>query len=235
MTANRNDGGALIVQFARTQIGKPYSEQSPPGSFADGHLWQPGDPLPLEYDCSGLTHTSAVEVGISAFSPGNANDQWLQRLGGLVPDSEPLRPGDFGAFLGSENTPGYAGHTGIVATYNPATKEGTLVNAYDTQMGVCEIPFTRPQITNGNGLGVLGFYRPANVLPLPPTKTAVPSAQVLASHGYTLMVDHAMAVEAVNNGWQLYVWNGFGFSNAVANEPVGTHEYASVHFRTKHP
>jgi hypothetical protein len=58
---------------------------------------------------------------------------------------------------------GYAGHTGIVENYDPHTRTGTLLNAYDTQKGFCSLFFNRNQTTNeSNGLGVVGFYRPAN-------------------------------------------------------------------------
>lgn len=155
--------GVEMVTFARTQIGKPYSEQSPNGSEGDGHLWYPGEPFPTHYDCSGLIVTVLRRFGFHAISNGTAQDQWKQHLGGIVHSNEELQPGDVGAFLGIENIPGYAGHTGLVATYNHAKRTGTLINAYDTERGVCEIPFNRDQIHNlSNGLGVVGFYRPAN-------------------------------------------------------------------------
>ena len=171
MTFTRQNGGAAIVKFALTQVGKGYSEQSPSGSEGDGHLWYPGEPLPTVYDCSGFVCTCLRSVGIHAISNGNAQDQWKQHLGGIIPAQNPLMPGDVGAFLGSENVPGYAGHTAIVVTYDHVSRVGTLVNAYDTEKGVCEIAFDRPQVHNGNnGLGVLGFYRPANRFPSDPPR-----------------------------------------------------------------
>jgi hypothetical protein len=105
----------------------------------------------------------ARSAGLGAFSNGNANDQWRQHLGGIVHPSHRLLPGDLGFFLGSDNTPGYAGHTGIVESFNHLTHTGVLLNAYDTEMGFCRINFSRLQKTNeSNGLGVVGFTRPAN-------------------------------------------------------------------------
>jgi cell wall-associated NlpC family hydrolase len=160
------NGGAAIVDTARLLLGINYSEESPNGSDGDGHDWMPGDPWPLELDCSGLVTVVCRRVGLFSISNGNANDQWQQRLGGLVHPSEDLKPGDIGAFLGSKNVPGYAGHTGVVVGYDRLTRQGILLSAYTTATGVCEIPMNRDQVNNGtNGLGVIGFYRPANRFP----------------------------------------------------------------------
>lgn len=133
------------------------------GSDGDGHDWLPGMAWPLDLDCSGTDVVCARSAGLGAFSNGNANDQWRQHLGGIVHPSHRLLPGDFGFFLGSDNTPGYAGHTGIVESFNHLTHTGVLLNAYDTEMGFCRINFSRLQKTNeSNGLGVVGFTRPAN-------------------------------------------------------------------------
>ena len=160
---DRSEGAALIVSTARLLLGTPYSEQAPHGSDGDGHDWTPGDPWPNHLDCSGSVVVCLRRVGLHAISNGSANDQWLQHLGGRVHPSEPLEPGDIGCFMGIENTPGYAGHTGIVAEYNHDTRTGLLLNAYDTASGFIELAFNRNQVHNeDNGLGVVGFYRPAN-------------------------------------------------------------------------
>ena len=230
-TVTRQNAGALLAQFAVTQVGKGYSEQSPAGSDGDGHLWVPGEPYPNVYDCSGLVHTAGTLYGL-AISPGNAQSQWTQHLGGVVVPSQPLVPGDIGSFMGSDNVPGYAGHTGIVISYNAKTRTGIMVNAADPQQGVCESMFIRGQATNVNGLGVIGFYRPANSVPVP---TPAPSPAQLAAHGYVRLLNPAQAHTAQANGWQLLVWNGIGFSNSPANLPKGTPEYASARWRTKNP
>ena len=157
------EAGALIVSTARLLLGTAYSEQSPIGSDGDGHDWMPGEPWPNHLDCSGSVVVVCRRAGFHAISNGSANDQWLQHLGGIVHFNEPLLPGDIGCFMGIENRPGYAGHTGIVENYDPHTRTGTLLNAYDTQKGFCSLFFNRNQTTNeSNGLGVVGFYRPAN-------------------------------------------------------------------------
>ena len=232
MTVNRLTAGAAIVKFAQSQIGKGYSEQSPAGSDGDGHLWKPGDPLPNVYDCSGLVRTSCAYIGLLAMSEGNAQNQWAQHLGGIVPPQIALMPGDIGSFMGSDNVAGYAGHTGIVVSYNATTRTGTMVNAADPQQGVCESMFIRDQASNQNGLAVIGFYRPADSLAVP---TAAPTAIELAQHGYVRLLNPTQAATAIRNGWQLYVWNTIGFSNSPAHLPAGTPEYASVHWNTKNP
>lgn len=159
----RQTAAALIVSTGLVLLGTVYSMQSPQGSDGDGHDWMPGDPWPTFLDCSGFVVVCLRRAEFGAINNGNANDQYLQHLGGLVHPSLPLQPGDVGSFLGAENIPGYAGHTGIVSRYDERTRTGTLVNAYNQVLNTCEIPFNRDQTTNGdNGLGVLGFYRPVN-------------------------------------------------------------------------
>ena len=82
--------------------------------------------------------------------------------------------------------------------------------------------------------------RPALALPLPyipPQPTKFPSPQTLASHGYMLMVTGSDAIEALANGWKLYMWNTLGFTDVstLGPLPLGTHEFASIHYRTKNP
>lgn len=159
----KEQAAKLIVSTAVDLLGTRYSEQSPVGSDGDGHDWMPGDPWPNHLDCSGSIVVCLRRAGFKAISNGNAEDQWKQHLGGIVHPNEPLEPGDIGCFLGIENIPGYAGHTGIVETFNHTLHTGTLLNAYDTQKGFCRLPFNRLQVTNEtNGLGVVGFYRPVN-------------------------------------------------------------------------
>jgi hypothetical protein len=71
--------------------------------------------------------------------------------------------------------------------------------------------------------------------PPAPKKTANPTAAQLAAHGYVLMANPSEALIACKNGWQLFVWNGIGFSNAAVNLPAGTHEYASKNYKTHNP
>lgn len=163
MSDNSVAAGDQIVDVAMAMLGRHYSEESPSGSDGDGHLWERGEAYPDYLDCSGLVVVSLVAVGIIAINRGTAQSQWQQHLGGRIPANVDLMAGDVMSFMGINNRVGYAGHTGIVATYNAKTKTGTIVNAYDTLRGVCELPFNRLQRTNEmNGLGVVGAYRPAN-------------------------------------------------------------------------
>jgi hypothetical protein len=165
-TLDQSTGGAEIVDTARLLIGIHYSEESPNGSDGDGHDWMPGDPWPLDLDCSGLVTVVCRRVGLFSISNGNANMQWQQALGGIVHPSEDLKLGDLGFFLGSKNIPGYAGHTGVIVDYDRLTRQGVLLSAYTTADGVCEIAMNRDQVHNeSNGLGVIGFTRPANRFP----------------------------------------------------------------------
>lgn len=171
---NQATAPAAIIALAEHFLGLPYSMQSPPGSFSDGHLWNLGDPYPLVMDCSGEIVVLNVSVGIN-ISRGSAQDQWLaaKAAGWALTNDEDLQPGDTGAFMGAENTPGYAGHTATVYTYDPKTRTGQIIGEYDTAKGSCILPFDRDQLDNGsNGLGVIGFYRQIWSLPPAPKPPA---------------------------------------------------------------
>lgn len=233
MTLNRVTGRARILRVAITQLGKGYSEQSPQGSDGDGHYWSPGEPWPDLFDCSGLVYTCCRAAGI-VISNGNADEQFRQHIGGVVPAGDPLVPGDVGSFMGSDNTPGYAGHTGIVESYDAASGVGTMVNAADTQLGVIRSEFVRSQVSNLNGLGVIGFYRPANALPPPPEPDIVPPTPAeLAARRLTGLPTPADAQLALDNGWPLFVWSGGRFvpQPAPKGDPHTITEYANVAYR----
>jgi hypothetical protein len=245
MPFNQKTGGAAIVAAADIQVGKPYSELGPPGSDDDGHYWQVGEPAPTAFDCSGLTRYATLFVGCPIV-PGDAESQWEQSLGGRVPDNEPLLPGDICAFWGAENVPGYAGHTGIVKSYDTTSGTGMLVNAYDTDFGVCYTPFTRFQPNNeNNGLGWIGAYRPANSLPpapKPPAPPAAPNpskkppnAAQLKQTNLVLLKNVAQAERAQKNGWALWYWAVDGHFHAQINgKPTGTPLYANANWQKSH-
>lgn len=164
-----------MVAFSRSKIGRiPYSEQELPGSDANGHLWMPGEPDPNEADCSGSVIMACRFVGIQ-ISNGNADELFREFYQYHLGPNDLLLPGDVGAFMGAEGIPSYAGHTALIATYNALTRQGTIVGEYDSADGWCELPFSRDQLANGNnGLGVIGFYRPASTLPNAPTPPPPP-------------------------------------------------------------
>ena len=242
MGYNQSTGGAAIVAAADAQVGKPYSEFGPPGSDDDGHYWEPGEPAPTAFDCSGLVRYATLAVGCPVVA-WDAESQWEQSLGGRIPDTEPLLPGDICAFWGAEGIPGYAGHDGIVKSFDPSTGNGMLVNAYDTAEGVCYTPFRRGQPNNGfNGLGWIGAYRPANSLPPapkpPPAPLAPnpskkpPTAAELKLTNLVLMKNVAQAERAEKNGWTLWYWAVDGHFHAQINgKPTSVPLYANANWQ----
>jgi hypothetical protein len=224
---NRTTGAAELVKVAVTQIGKPYSEQSPQGSDGDGHLWYPGEPWPTFFDCSGLAYTSCRAVGIP-LSNMTSEAQWAQHLGGVVPDHDPLLPADLGFFVGAGGPS--PGHVGIVESYDTRTGEITLINAADTQLGVIRSSLARfvPGWT-------VGYTRPCNWLPLPPAPNVDPPTQAeLDARNLVALAGPGEAHQAVANGWALYVWSDSEtFLPAGRVEPHGTPEYANKNWRTK--
>jgi cell wall-associated NlpC family hydrolase len=236
MTLHQREARHLILSVARTQLGKPYSEQSPQGSDGDGHYWIPGEVWPWIFDCSGLTHTCGRAAGI-LISDGNADMQFRQHLGGIVPIGEPLLPADFGAFLGGMGVPGYAGHTGIVESFDVVTGAGVMINAYDTQYGVCRTPFQRGGSDNAQGVAPLGFYRPVNILPPDPMPVpdAVPPTQDEIDDAGLMRVSPEQRAVALSNGWALWAWSGHKFVGFPEPPDVATSDgvYANKQFARK--
>lgn len=230
MGYNRLTGRERMMQVCTAQLGKGYSEQSPQGSDGDGHYWYPGQPWPTHYDCSGLVRTTCWSAGIPV-SNMNANDQWLQHLGGVVADDDLLLPADIGAFLGGENEPGYAGHTGIVERADP---DGTvhIINAYDTALGVIR-SVTHRNADNSSGLGPLGWYRPVDFLPPAPRPVAPPTQAELTARRLVGLATPDEALAARNNGWALFVWDGSRFLPAANDQPFDTPEYANKAWHNK--
>lgn len=223
---NRKAGAHRVVEVAITQLGKPYSEQSPAGSDGDGHLWVPGEPWPTFFDCSGLAFTSCSAAGIP-LSNMRSEDQWAQHLGGVVPDSDPLLPADLGFFVGVGGPS--PGHVGIVESYDAASDTIVLVNAADTELGV--IRSTLPRHAPG---WTVGYTRPCNVLPdvLP-----APTEVVLDRAGLLQLANTADATTAALNGWTIWRWSvdAQWFVRAQFEPWPSFPLYASVHFQTKRP
>lgn len=150
-----------LIAMQASQDGKGYSELGPPGSDDDGHYWEPGDPIPTEFDCSGFEDWSWGEFGVF-LNHGTAWAQWETAVGGRVPLIS-MRRGDSVYFNGARPPDG---HVGTVLSFNPETGLGTFRSALDTMSGVCVIPFSTR--TAGGPLAVVGATRPAASLPNPP-------------------------------------------------------------------
>lgn len=217
MPYNRTSAPPVMISFADSLVGRVgYSEESPENSFADGHLWYPGDTIPVDADCSGGEIMVCRFVGITV-SNGNANTIYNEFRAVWLTATEPLQGGDFGAFMGAPGVQGYAGHTAMVRSCDNATGQGFITGPYDSQMGWCTLPFDRWQKENlGNGLGVIGFYRPVNTLsiappPPPPVPPPVFHPAPLAAHKYAasqgmVVIDIAEAGMAITAGISYYVW-----------------------------
>jgi len=63
----------------------------------------------------------------------------------------------------------------------------------------------------------------------------VPTPQQLSQAKLVLLANKSQAQLALKNGWPLKTWNGHAFVPAVASEPVGTNEYATIHYEYKRP
>lgn len=162
MTYNRATAPAALLAFFKSLLRMPYSETSPPGSYGDGHLWEPGDGRPTHLCCSGANRyvvLSQIGIDISAGNPGNALGHWNAHASLRV--SIPA-PGDLLYFRGA--TPP-VGHEGMCVTFDAKTGLGTYISAYDTRDGLCIKPFS----IHGGADGYVGAVRIVDELPAPPT------------------------------------------------------------------
>ena len=210
MTPNRLTAGLLALTAARRLTGLPYVYGGWPVVGKDGT------------DCSGLVAWAFQQVGITI-----ARTTYEQYYEFAIGNGEQWQAGDLGFIRGSD--PGPNGEPGHVFFY---VSPGQIFQAPFTGEDIGQYPYDTSQFEFRT--------RPALALPLPyipPQPTKFPSPQTLASHGYMLMVTGADAIEALANGWKLYMWNTLGFTDVstLGPLPLGTHEFASIHYRTKNP
>lgn len=165
---NRVNVISALIALQATQDGKDYSEKDPPGSFDDGHYWEPGDSTPLDFDCSGFEDWSWANFGV-AINHGSALDQLNAAVGGRV--ALPMMQAGDSIYFNGAIPPD--GHVGTVVTFNPKTGLGTFRSALDTASGVCVIPFSLH--TSFGPLQVVGATRPANALGPPPVPPKPPT------------------------------------------------------------
>ena len=181
------------------------------------YVWGGTWPVSGGTDCSGLVQWAYEQVGILL-----GRTTYVQYTEYPLGHAQPSLPGDLLFIAGSD--PGAGGEPGHVMMYvspgmvfqAPATGELIGQYAYDTTVFEYRT-------------------RPALLLPLPPKKTPDPSQAVLDAHGYVWLQSHADAALAQANGWTIYIWNGYGFTDAPAHLPLRTKEYASSQFATPNP
>jgi len=164
MSFNQLTARPAVVAYARSFIGKlPYI-------LGGGHTWQPGEPTPDGFDCSGFSGFVFLSLLGIALSPGlgesgTSETQWQDAVGGQVPSFSDVQLGDVIFFQDFEFP--NPGHVGIVATIDGA-ESGTYVSAYDTADGITEEPWTW-------GSNVFwGVTNPISTLPPAPKPLEVP-------------------------------------------------------------
>jgi peptidoglycan DL-endopeptidase CwlO len=128
-----NQAMAMVIGFARGQIGKPY-------------LW--GGTGPDAFDCSGLVMMAYRAAGIGI--PRTSEDQWT--WGPRVPPGHE-EPGDLVFFAGADGTTTSPGHVGLVIGHN------LMIEAYATGFPIRISSFGTPSSPAGDQSPV-GFTRP---------------------------------------------------------------------------
>ena len=176
-----------------------------------------GGVAPGPTDCSGLVQWAWGQVGVPL-----ARDTYDQYIQWPIGNSVASQPGDLLFIPGSDAIGNKPGH--VMMYVSP----GQVFQAPYTGQVIGQTPYDTSQFEFRT--------RPALALPLPPIPTPEPSQAVLAAHGL-MLVNGPQAKEALKNNWPLYVWNTLGFTDAstLGPLPVGTHEYASIHWASKNP
>ena len=142
-------------------------------NYVTGGGHGPLSPPPTKFDCSGFIRYIWYRLtGRDDFN-GTSESQWANRIGGVVSGQLPLLPGDF-LYLRGDGTYPPPGHTGICISYDPSTKSGTYVSAYDTAEGVVVHTFIR---WDNDWVGAL---RPASLVPDPRQKPQEHEMQFIA-------------------------------------------------------
>ena len=139
----------IMLSYMRKQVGKHYSEDTSinPATHQEKRFG------PSEFDCSGLIYAAANQKGTGINLPASQaiaslEAQWFAALQGAstVKSSSAVQAGDLIFFTGASPGPssfGPIGHVGICSS------PGTMLSAYDTQMGVTYTPFSHDQFVVG--------------------------------------------------------------------------------------
>ena len=150
-----------------------------------GHNWQPGQPLPSVYDCSGscyvvVRYATGLDLDLGQ-GWGTSESYWNQSTGGRVAVPQ---PGDLVYFVGSPIDPD-PGHIGMCLTCDPSTGQGTYWSAYDTAEGIVVKPF---MVNGGYGPNAyVGATRWANLFPADQEDILGRLVQDPVNHGWWLV------------------------------------------------
>jgi cell wall-associated NlpC family hydrolase len=140
--------GAVVVAYARAQLGKPYQ-------------W--GGAGPDAFDCSGLTQAAWRAAGVAI---ARTSEQQWQTLPHISLDE--LLPGDLVFFNSGEFRPGLPGHVGIyigASAYIDAPHTGAVIRVDQLNHALGLVGAAR---TNAVPLPAPGSgHRPADPMPLP--------------------------------------------------------------------
>lgn len=156
-----------LAAAARSQLGQ--GDDYVPGGEHGPLSWPP-----RRVDCSGFTRVLVWHVGGKDLIAGTSETQWAARVGGVVPDSNILLPGDLLFFVGGGSYPP-PGHTGVCVSFDHLTGRGIYISAYDSQLGVVAEPFVR------HDSQWIGATRVANAMAEPPAP-ALKDGEIIARH-----------------------------------------------------
>ena len=208
-----------IVNAALALRGTPYV-------WGGGHGATPGRQTingRTGFDCSGCYRCVLSEALGHDIGPGASESQWVDAVGGRISIPN-IAPGMGLFFAGSDGNASSPGHVGVCITYNPHSRQGTYLSAYDTADGTLVEPFV------AGAPGWTGALDPASAFPDPK-----PTAAQLAAVALVHIPNVPAANEAIANGWPLYYFLGPNFVAQQHGQPTGVDLYASVFWQSKNP
>lgn len=171
MSYNRTTARPAIVTQVRSLI-----DQGIPYFLGGGHGWQPGQPRPWSFDCSGFTYYNFLFLlGINLNDPQGyttSEIQWEQAVGGVVRDFPDVQLGALVYFMDFQFP--NPGHVGVVTSLNKSGG-GTYVSAYDSEEGIIEEPWTWEAGT------FWGVTDPIMTLPSAPTPSPMEEEMYLST------------------------------------------------------
>lgn len=137
---------SAMLSYFESKVGHPYSQTL--GRFG-----------PEYYDCSGLAYEAAHAAGVTSLPQGDAlanlEAEWFSKYDSdyTFNGRSQVQKGDLLFFQGADpaaSSLGPIGHVGM------AESAGTMVSAYDTQLGVARTPISNDAFVAGVRLGGAG-------------------------------------------------------------------------------
>jgi cell wall-associated NlpC family hydrolase len=143
-TSGLSSKAAIMLNYCNGEVGKPYSEDTSVDP-STGEEYRFG---PSEYDCSGLIYSAAHAAGINipaSMALANLEAVYFAGMSGSkkILSQSAVQEGDICFFTGSDPGPSPGNEFPPIGHVGMCSAPGELVSAYDTQLGVCQVPLSQ--------------------------------------------------------------------------------------------